>query len=118
MASPAGTLNLLCDAGATFTRTLTWRDAADALVDLSGYTGRMQVRADVESTSTILSLTTSNGGITLGGAAGTVLITVSATESATLTAGDYVYDLELVSAGGTVTRLVQGQFTVRPEVTR
>lgn len=118
MPAPAGTYNIVCDAGATLTRTLTWSDSAGSLVNLSGYTGRMQVRADVESSDTILSLTTSNGGLTLGGVAGTVLITVSATESATLTAGDYVYDLELVSAGGTVTRLVQGQFTVRPEVTR
>lgn len=118
MAAPAGVYNIVCDQGATLTRTLTWKTDAGALVNLSGYTGRMQVRADVESTSTVLSLTTSNGGITLGGALGTVLITVSATESATLTAGEYVYDLELVNAGGEVTRLVQGTFTVRPEVTR
>lgn len=118
MAAPAGTYNIICDQGATLTRTLTWKDAAGSLVNLSGYSGRMQVRADVESADTVLSLTNTNGGLTLGGAAGTVLITVSATESATLTAGDYVYDLELVNAGGEVTRLVQGQFTVRAEVTR
>jgi len=118
LAAPAGTYNIVCDAGATLTRTLTWRDANDALVSLVGYTGRMQVRADVESTSTVLSLTTANGGLTLGGALGTILITVSSTESTTLTAGDYVYDLELVSGTGVVTRLVQGQFTVRAEVTR
>jgi hypothetical protein len=116
--APAGSYNIICDAGATLTRTLTWKDSAGTLVNLSGYTGRMQVRADVESASTVLSLTTANGGLTLGGAAGTVLITVSSTESATLTAGDYVYDLELVTAGGVVTRLVQGTFTVRAEVTR
>ena len=30
----------------------------------------------------------------------------------------YVYDLEIESAGGVVTRLMQGQITVTPEVTR
>ncbi len=118
MAAPAGIYNIICDQGATNTRTLTWRTEAGALVNLSGYTGRMQVRADHDSTTTILSLTTANGGITLGGALGTILITVSSTESATLTPGEYVYDLELVAAGGEVTRLVQGTFLVRPEVTR
>lgn len=117
MASPAGTYNIICDQGATLTRTLTYKDSTGALVNLTGFTARMQVRADVESTSTVLSLTTENGGITLGGVAGTVLITATATQTAALTAGDYAYDLELVS-GATVTRLVQGSFLVRPEVTR
>ena len=117
MASPAGVYNIVCDAGATLTRTLTYKDSAGALVNRTGFTARMQVRADVESTSTALALTTENGGLTLGGALGTVLITVSATATAALAGGSYVYDLELVS-GSVVTRLVQGSFEVRPEVTR
>jgi hypothetical protein len=36
---------------------------------------------------------------------------------AAVSAGDYVYDLELIN-GATVTRLVQGTFTVNAEVTR
>jgi hypothetical protein len=117
MGSPAGTYNIVCDQGATLLRTLTYRDSSDALVNLTGFTGRMQVRADVESTGTVLSLTTENGGLTLGGALGTILVTVSATATAAVAAGTYVYDLELVQ-GSTVTRLVQGSFEVRAEVTR
>ncbi len=117
MSSPAGVYNIVCDQGATLTRTLTYKDSTGALVNLSGFTARMQVRADVESTGTVLSLTTENGGITLGGAAGTVVLLATATQTAAITAGDYVYDLELVS-GSVVTRLVQGSFLVRPEVTR
>jgi hypothetical protein len=30
----------------------------------------------------------------------------------------YVYDLEIVSGSGTVTRLLEGEVTVNPEVTR
>jgi hypothetical protein len=37
---------------------------------------------------------------------------------AAVTAKTYVYDLELVSGAGVVTRLVMGTFTVRREVTR
>ncbi len=44
---------------------------------------------------------------------------ISATTTAALTAPfSGVYDLELVSAGGVVTRLLQGAATVSPEVTR
>jgi hypothetical protein len=78
----------------------------------------MQVRANVESSTVILELTTSNSRITLGGTAGTVDLLVPAATTANLTAGLYVYDLELVSGGGEVTRLIEGNFNVRAEVTR
>jgi hypothetical protein len=78
----------------------------------------MQVRETYSSSTSIVSLT-SGAGITLGGAAGTIAIVISATTTAALTAPfSGVYDLELVSAGGVVTRLLQGAATVSPEVTR
>jgi hypothetical protein len=113
----AGTHNLVCDQGATFTRVFTWEDGAGIPIDVTSYTARMQVRATVDSASTLLSLTTENGGIALGGAAGTVTVTATATQTAAVAAGCYVYDIELIT-GAVVTRLVQGQFTVDAEVTR
>lgn len=115
MSAPAATYNVICDQGATFQRQLTWTDSTGTAVNLTGYTARMQVRPTVDSSTLTLELTTSNGRITLGGAAGTIDLLVLA--SAMTMAGDYVYDLELVY-GTTVTRLVQGFFTVRAEVTR
>ena len=115
MATAAGTYNITADQGATFTRTITWTDGTNP-INLTGYTARMQVRATIDSTTVALELTTSNGRISLGGSAGTVTLTVPA---ATMTLdGQYVYDLELISGSGVVTRLVQGTFTVRAEVTR
>lgn len=38
--------------------------------------------------------------------------------SGTPVAGDYVYDLELTSSTGIVTRLIQGRATLRPQVTK
>ena len=78
----------------------------------------MHVRSTVESTSLILELTTANSRIALGGATGQVTLSVTATVMATVPADKYVYDLELVSSAGVVTRLVQGNFVVRGEVTR
>ena len=115
MSSPAGTYNIICDQGATFQRQITWNDTNGDPVDLTGYTARMQVRPTTDSTTLTLELTTGNNRITLGGAAGTIELLVAA--SVMTMAGDFVYDLELVS-GTIVTRLVEGFFTVRAEVTR
>lgn len=113
----AGTHDFICDQGATFRRIITWQDSTGLPVNLTGYTARMQVRATIDSGSTLLSLTTENGGIDLGGTAGTVTLTATATQTAAVAAGCYVYDIELV-INSTVVRLVQGQFTVDAEVTR
>lgn len=115
MSAPAATYNIICDQGATFQRQLTYKDSAGAPINLSNYSARMQVRPTVDSTTLTLELTTQNGRITLGGAAGTIDLLVLA--SAMTMSGEYVYDLELVT-GTTVVRLVQGYFTVRAEVTR
>jgi hypothetical protein len=114
----AGALDITIEQGATWNLVLTWKINGSA-VNLTSYTGRMQVRVDVDDTETILSLTTdAGGGIVLGGALGTITLSRSATQTAALASGEFVYDLELQSAGGEVTRLVQGSFTVTAEVTR
>jgi hypothetical protein len=113
----AGTLDFTIEQGATFNLLLTWK-INDTLVNLTGYTARLQARVDVEDSELILSLTTSNGGITLGGAAGTISLDQTATQTTLLPAGTYVYDLELIASNSTVTRLVQGELLVSPEVTR
>ena len=58
---------MTCKQGTTFRRTFTFKDGAatPALIDLSGYTARMQVREDFDSTEFIVELTTENGGIVI-----------------------------------------------------
>ena len=114
----SGTYNITCDQGATFKRTITWTNQAKTPYNLTGYTARMQVRSTAASTEIILELTTANTRIVLGGAAGTIELTVAANVTTALTPGLYVYDLELVSGGGEVTRLIEGNFNVKAEVTR
>jgi hypothetical protein len=116
--SIAGTYNMTCNQGATLQRTITWTDPAKNEINLTGYTARMHVRTAANANTTILELTTENGRITLGGTAGTVTLNVAANTTANLTAGLYVYDLEVVSGGGVVTRLIEGNFNVKAEVTR
>ena len=117
MGSIAAKYDIIADQGATLSRVITWNDSNGTPINLTGYTARMQVRPEASSSTTILSLTTENSRITLGGSAGTITLSVAAADMAAVAAGGYVYDLELVS-GGVVTRLTMGSFTVRAEVTR
>lgn len=114
----AGTYNFTIEQGSDFVRTLTWKDDADVLINLTGYTARMKIKTAVGGTQ-IISLTQA-AGITLGGAAGTIVITITAAQTTAFTVADFltaVYDLELVSGAGFVTRLIQGRATLSPEVT-
>jgi hypothetical protein len=110
----AGQYDFILEQGATFSRVVTWKDSTNALVNLTGYTAKMQIRD--ASGGVIVSLTDTNGGITLGGAAGTITITISATQTTAFTFNTARYDLDIVS-GTTVKRLLKGQVTLDPEVT-
>jgi hypothetical protein len=111
-----GYLDLECWQGANFDYQLTWTVAGSA-VNLTGYSARMQVRQYADSTATVFSFVNGTG-ITLGGTAGTITLAAVATATSPVETGQYVYDLELVSGAGYVTRLVEGNFVVYAEVTR
>lgn len=117
--------------GADFVETVTWREPNGDLVNLSGYSARMMVRETYTSAEPLLSLDDgSGGGITLGGAAGTIALHVDAETMADIEVPapqqqrqgiptrTLVYDLELVEPGGRVWRLIEGKFFVKAEVTR
>jgi hypothetical protein len=114
----ASTYDILIEQGATFMLSAIWRDAGGSPIDLTGYTARMQVRQKVTSANAELSLTSQAGDITLGDEAGTIVVLVSAGDTAALSIRRGVYDLELESTSGVVTRLLEGVVTVSPEVTR
>jgi len=115
----ASTYDIDLEQGSTYSTVFTYTDSNGAAVNLTGFTARMQVRSVYSVTGPAISLTTNGGGgIVLGGAAGTVTVTVSATVSASLVPKNYVYDIELVSSGGVVTKLIRGKMKVLPEVTR
>lgn len=115
-----GKVNLKIYQGATFRRTIQWKTGTPATpVNIAGWTGRMMIRKKVSDAAPIVSLTTANGGINItNGAQGTFEIYITATATAALTITTGVYDLELVSTTGDVTRLIEGTVTVSPEVTR
>lgn len=122
----AGTYNILCQQGSSFGRTIaieqprtpTEENPAEyEIYPLTNHTARMQVRRTVDSATPLITLTTENGRISINGADGLINLNISAADTAALTSSG-VYDLEIISAGGLVSRVIQGTFTLSPEVTR
>ena len=112
----AGTHNIVADQGATFHLNFTIK--IDGVPwNLSSYAIRMQVRSDVNTAVKLLDLSKANGDITAD-SLGQVGVTVSATEMTAIPSGRHVYDIEVQSAGGEVTRILEGRFAVRAEVTQ
>lgn len=112
----AGLLDIEIEQGATFELVFIYQDEAGNPFDLTGMTGRMQLRRQFKSEEVIISLTTENGRIAFDHYAGKITLKIPATDTAPLT-GSGVYDLELID-GATVNRLLEGSFNVCAEVTR
>jgi len=91
---------------------------AYAPVNLTGYTAELQVRSLPSSPDSVLTLNTSNSGITITNLTGEIAVHATATQTRNIDEGTYYYDIEITSVSGIVTRLAQGQVVVSPEVTR
>jgi len=83
--------------------------------NLTGYTGTMTVRPFAGSTSTTFVATLANGYLAFDVLVGRVTVTFPSSIT-NVAPGRYVYDLVL-NSGATITRILEGQFTVTPGVT-
>lgn len=119
----AGIYNIFCQQGATFTRIidLEYPDVVDPTIfhpyDLTGFKARMQVRRTITSTTPVVELTTENGRIEIAELEGRILLIMEPSVTSAITTSG-VYDLEIESLEGVVSRVVQGSFTLSEEVTR
>ena len=128
----AGVYNLTIEQGSTFGRLISV-EQPDLVADPTGqtfvnyslvaHTARMQIRRTVDSATSMISLTTENGRITINpNISGNtrnneISLLITAADTATLTTSG-VYDLEIISSSGTVSKVIRGDVTLIPEVTR
>lgn len=105
--------NLYIDQGTDFSVTVDVTDTAGDILELSGYTAAAQIRKTYSSSSVSATFSTSIAEI-----AGQVTISLTDTQTTALESGRYVYDLNITSAAGVVTRVIEGQAIVTPGVTR
>ena len=110
----AGTYNLVIDQGSDFALDLIVKQGGSPL-NLTNYTGRAQLRTSVSASSASASfvITKTNA------AEGALKMELSASTTSAIAAGQYVYDLEIYTSGdAAVKRILQGEVTLTPEVTR
>lgn len=104
-------LNLFIDQGTDFSTIIEITDENDVAVDLSTYTGRAQMRKHYTSSAyTAFNVS--------GNSSGMLTVSMNAATSSNVASGRYVWDLEVVSSGNVVSRIVEGIVTINPEVTR
>jgi hypothetical protein len=114
----AGKYNMVCDQGSTFTRTIEIKDGDGVVFPLTGYTARMQVRRDIDASTTLIELTSANGRITINGVLGAITMTLTPDLTASLTRGG-VYDLEIIKTSTSeVYKVIRGEFRLEKEVSR
>ena len=105
--------NIFIDQGATFTTTVTVTDADGNAASLVGFSVAAQIRkSHLSSSATAFTASISNA------SSGEITISLTDTQTTALEAGRFVYDVLITASGGTKTRVVEGQVTVNPSVTR
>jgi hypothetical protein len=114
-----GTLkyDIMVRKGANFKLNIACQNDDKTPKDLTGYTAKAQVRATKTSATALMDASTANGFITINAPGGIVQINVpqATTEVMVWTSG--VWDLEITSAGGEISRIVEGFASLSQEVT-
>ena len=109
----AGTYNFILEQGATFNRILTVKENNSAM-NLTNYTVASKMRSTHDSGTVVGTFTCTISDAT----AGEITMQMTNSTTAAIEEGIYVYDLEITNSAGTVTRLMEGNITDNPEVTR
>lgn len=142
---PASKYDIYADQGSTFKLHLHYKTKAGIGIDLSGFSGEMQVRRSIADPQAVLRIIngevwsggdtgefvvssggiTGVGGITFGvgvtgatGITGGILITVSDETMSYVPEGKHFYDFKITNTIGETQRLLEGAFEVSPQVTR
>lgn len=102
--------------GSTFKFQFNWANELGAPVVLTGYSARLVVGYADGSAGSVLECSTANGRIVLGGTPFNIVGTVDRASILALRPGNYVYDLELISAGGEHYPLLTGRFQLAASV--
>ena len=107
----AARANIIFDQGTTFNTSITLNDTNGNPIDLSTYTVNAQIRKNYTSSNSVSFTTSANS-------SGIISLSLDANTSANLSSGRYVYDVLVTSNTAATTRVIEGQVTVSPSVSR
>jgi hypothetical protein len=126
----AGKYSFTLEQGSTLSLELLYKDSSGSPVNLSGYSGRMQIKSGFADNNPTTYLTLSSSlmsdgtGLNLSGSAGnnplasgSIGLYISAATSSLLTFDTAYYDI-LLTTGTAVTRILEGQIKLAKAVTR
>ena len=126
----SGRYSFSIEQGSTLNFELQYKNATGSAINLSGYSGKMQIKSNYADNSPTIYLTLSSSlqadgtGLNFSGsngstptASGSIGVFISAATSSLLTFDTALYDLEIAS-GSIVTRILEGQVKLSKEVTR
>ena len=127
----AGRYSFTIEQGTTFQLELIYKDSNQTPINLTGYSGRMQLHPTVDSTTVYLTLSSSlnadGTGLNFSGSSGTnppssgsIGIYIASCTSSLLNFTNAYYDLEIYSGSNCpyTVRLIEGQVQLSKEVTR
>ena len=110
----AARANYIIDQGTNFSSTVTVKDSQGVALNLTGYTATANMALGHASTRTRTALTIE---FASDRSTGNVSMSLTAAQTALLQSpARYVYDLDITDGSGTVTRIIEGLMTVRPNV--
>lgn len=126
----AGKYSFTIEQGSTLDFEIQYKDPNNLPINLTGYSGKMQIRSNFADNTPVTYITLSSSlaadgtGLNFSGSNGTtspksgsIGIYISAASSSAFTFHTARYDLELYT-GAEVTRILEGQVTLSKEVTR
>jgi len=124
----AGKYNFIVEQGSQHEVTFRYKLSDGNYQNLTGYRVRMSVKDHITDTTFVYQATSDtsaageesfNAHFALSDQSATpgqFVLTIPANTTKLLSFGQGVYDMELVSSNGVVTRLLEGKFKLKPEV--
>jgi hypothetical protein len=125
----AGNYSFIIEQGTTVNLELQYTDKNDEPIDLTGYSGKMQIKSGFANDKPVTYLTLSSSldgdgmGLNFSGSnnstpptSGSIGIYIPAEITSTFTFSKAKYDLEITS-GSIVTRILEGSISLSKEVT-
>lgn len=99
--------------GATFFQRIFF-EINNVLQDVSEYAAKMEIKDQAGGAALLTLDNAGNGGITLGGSAGTIDLTISAVKTSTLTWSQGIYELFITDKTARTDVLLRGGIKVIP----
>ncbi len=104
--------NIIIDQGTDYSAIIDVETASNTVYDLRDHTVAAQMRKNYSSANATTFICTHNGVL------GQISMSLGKDETTLLEPGRYLYDIEITTSGGSVSRVVQGTVTVSPGMTR